>query len=353
MIVSGSVLHDRWHYKAFRRWNSPLLSAHFNCPVNAMFEDSSHRYWFGCYWDRAVAMYDRPSGDWKVFGDHRPLDDPGLQYWNVAVLPGSVCGIAESKDGRVWFASDFANSRKGPSNPAPRSGPDDFTYFQEGRWASGSAPMADNGELESCGMFRGIDGRLWFWRDGELTSYDGQACSRPIRLRDVLGDVRGGWAIGGGLEDAAARLWLETRDGLVMSDADHRAWIKRVDVDRLVGLIGPTMHQDRRGRLWFVRPMSAVVYEPTLGTATRYAPPESLPGMEDKATRINALYQDREGRLLFGLDSGLVSFTPDNGKWEFFDLWPFEIGNNVGVIMEDDAGRIWVTALLGVLVLEP
>jgi ligand-binding sensor domain-containing protein len=205
-------------------------------------------------------------------------------------------------------------------------------------------------------MFRGRDGLLWFWRDSELTSYDGRAWSRPIRLVDTFGKATPGnsWAIRAGLEDRAGRIWLQTGYGLVMSDADHRAWTRRADIDKAVQLPGyDKFHQDRLSRFWFIRSMTAVVYDPSDRKTTRYNSPHEMPGMEDQARSITTVFADNGGRLLFGLDSGLLSLTPGDPKWEFCDLWPFELGDWISTLTEDSSGRIWITASLGVIVLEP
>ncbi|MGH9765423.1 MAG: two-component regulator propeller domain-containing protein, partial [Blastocatellia bacterium] len=68
---------------------------------------------------------------------------------------------------------------------------------------------------------------------------------------------------------------------------------------------------------------------------------------------LSAIDEDKEGRIFLGLRQGLVTYDEKGKKWTFYDLDALlELDNNVTAIVTDRAGRIWISAGLGILALE-
>jgi len=320
---------------------------------DVVFEDSHERFWFGGNSGPLVAMYEDRTGRWNVFtADPEPretfIDQTG------AILPtDTVTTIVESSDGRIWFSASFGETLEARTRAKQGGNGVYVTYFDGTRWGIPNVPLgtdATRGQAV-CGLgaFPGRDGRVWFWRDSRLTSYDGRGWSHTIELKDIFGPGSGRWFISAGAEDRQGRLWLQTEQGVIRSDAARRNWARFPQISGT-----QIIYQDHEGRLWFGGYRSLVAIDTNGEQIRAYWPPASLRGLgPDSYLLVTGICQDREGRMILALGQRLLTYDERNDKWESFDIEPLGLGSLAWRILEDHSGRIWITTGGGVLVLDP
>ena len=101
------------------------------------------------------------------------------------------------------------------------------------------------------------------------------------------------------------------------------------------------------------------MYDKVRDSVTTYKLSDDL---SDKSTArqetvVRAIYQDKQGRILFGVDQGVLSYQETDKKWVFKRMGKVGLDasgepGDVNYIMEDRSGEIWVVTTAGIAVLE-
>jgi hypothetical protein len=170
-----------------------------------------------------------------------------------------------------------------------------------------------------------------------------------------------------GLEDADGDIWLGADRAIVSVDPAKREW-KLYALPRNL-IQAALIYEGRDRRLWFADIYgNAASYDKRAQSWTGYKVTEQNPRKADfvgsPAYSINAIYQDRAGRLMFGCFDGLIVFTEAQNKWDHFTaensalpgitlIGSETVTTSVTALMEDHTGRIWVATRGGIVILEP
>lgn len=339
-----------------------------------IFEDKAGRYWVGSDSDVGLLqMYDERTQQWWAYGRQERDERNILHFIGGAIIPTDVRRVAQSRDGKLWFCSAWAENMGDPNGAY-------VSTFDGKRWEKFEIKH-DRPGTNCIGFCRDRDGVLWFWNKDELSSYDGQHWSPTLNVTELLKAVaarqpdrllaherRAGrpYDI---LEAISARdgcLWLATLHGVVRFDPRKGEWTPYPD-------IGPYstdyLYEDHAGRIWIGDTGSkkeVQVYDKSRGVVARYALGEHIPWageVEEITSLVHAIYQDRQGRMLFAVGRWLLSFSEATGKWEAFSAETIGMtylningevlpAGEIMNIMEDSQGRIWITGRSGIAVLE-
>ncbi len=148
------------------------------------------------------------------------------------------------------------------------------------------------------------------------------------------------------LKDRDGFMWFATARGLVRYDG-VRLVVYRHDPNDASSLPpgAPTcLLEDRERRLWVGTtsgPRAGVgVLERTSGRFTRYLP-DGRPGSLS-APYVQAIYQDRAGRVWVGHSRGLDLFEPATRTFVAFPIGPQGSEPRVMAMLEDSRGTFWV-----------
>jgi ligand-binding sensor domain-containing protein len=223
-------------------------------------------------------------------------------------------------------------------------------------------------------MFPGRDGKLWFSIKNALAAYDSQHWVSHIKLSEALGSDSS-VSIRAGLQDSERRVWLATSEGIVRFD-ERKQKCDILDPFQEKAEAGDDfeysiyarmmiargiyhIYEDRRGRIWWAATAGPVnpilVYDKGNGSWSHYELGKHLPAglRADGNIGLTVMYQDKDGRMMFGTSVGLLTFTETENKWELFT--PHNSGLPDALIIcifEDQAGRIWLGTGKGIVVLE-
>jgi hypothetical protein len=346
--------------KTYTFENSPL--GIFTFPA-VSFQDAQGNYWIGRNAGDKAFQYNSTYG-WTIFEIASNQQVGRLRHEKGAILPVSVHRINQSKDGRIWFTDGHTLNRM-PGRDA------DVSFYDGRKWEKHEI-FVDTQSTWSIGLFRGNDEKLWFWNLDELRSYDGQKWSNTISLANRLSGgnqptlLQSGaneakqislkekkkFEIFDALQDREGYIWLCTRDGILRFDK-RKEEFKRFPMNQLSLPTG--VFEDKVGRLWFSNVYSVAVYDKKKRASTFYEISDQTP--PPRIPRVNAIYQDHKGQILFGLNIGLLVFREAEKQWEYFSLKEIDTQDaseviTVSHIMEDRAGKIWLTTWAGIIVLE-
>jgi hypothetical protein len=348
--------------------DNSFVGAYYAHSPKVAFEDREGKIWIGGFMDRMVEMYDQGSGQWALFGETKRKDYP-LSYYDDAVLPLDVKRICQSKDGRLWFSTDHTERGQWATETP-------ITSFDGKHWLARQIEI-DPKNWPAIGLIQGRDGRVWFFNQDELSCYDGNRWS-SLRLSEVIKDAppeippqvvgtdqealalyryRIRYHIYAGIEDRTAHIWLSTGSGVVRFD-ERSEWKKYPQLRRYSA---HPMYADRQGRIWLVNWNHVVLFDPVKATVAPYNVADHVPPDRDDDIglyanpTVNAIYQDKRGHILFAVGPGLLCFTEQSDKWEYFDLKAV-MGYRYVLpapesFMEDNRGQIWITTSIGILVL--
>ena len=189
-------------------------------------------------------------------------------------------------------------------------------------------------------------GHLWFgtWGGG-VSRYDGQTFTTYTN-NDVL------WRASffSIVEDRDGNVWIP--DGPRLSRYDGQSWTYITNEALTEGLGAKIAYVDRDGHLWLATFEGVTRYDPS-------ADPESVWTSftkDDVGGSVNAIYQDSDGHLWFGLNYfsnapgrfGVSRF--DGDTWETFSTEDGLAENRVTTIIQDRAGNFWFGSYAGVTV---
>jgi ligand-binding sensor domain-containing protein len=149
-------------------------------------------------------------------------------------------------------------------------------------------------------------------------------------------------------EDRLGRMWIADLDGgVAVHDAATGSWTSYVlrDLFPEVCTYGVPVPKD-----FTVSGLS--------GKDIGYAGPKpNADGLVAQpsywSSRVAAIYQDRDGRMMFGTRRGMIVYSESEKKWQIFTPGDSGLpGRDVSAIFEDRRGRIWVGTDQGIVVLE-
>jgi ligand-binding sensor domain-containing protein len=346
--------------KVFSFENSPIEI--FRNPIFT-FQDRDGQYWIAEYGGERVLRYNARTQTWTIFWDQSVKDKVGLHHETGAILPLEIRKISQSKDGKLWFSGQRAeNILKGRET--------DVSFYDGKVW--GKYEVKRDRPSRKVGLFKGVDGKLWFWSQDELKSYDGQKWSDTIVLSKRLPEpgkdnlLKSGdqqvrdksliiqkeqYEIFDGMQDSEGYLWICTRNGIIRYDERKNEFSKYPQIKLEAASL---VYEDQQGCLWFSNAYDVVVYDKKKNSGIFHRLSEHI--LPSQASSINTIYQDKKGQILFGLNRGVLAYKESENKWEYFTLKELDTNEafdsiNIEQIMEDKSGKIWLTTTIGLVIL--
>jgi len=195
-------------------------------------------------------------------------------------------------------------------------------------------------------IYQDNEGYLWFATQDGLNRYDGYTFkiyrnqmddSTSLSHNDVhgiVGDKDGNlWVTtaGGGLNHFDKKSGLFTR---YLSEIDNP---QSLSSDLLNGIC-----IDDSGRLWIGTQGGGLnLYNPKSDEFIRY---KILSESSDNllSNLINCIFEDSKQRLWIGSERGLYKFKPENGQFDFINLFKNNTYHKVSSIIEDKSGILWI-----------
>jgi ligand-binding sensor domain-containing protein/signal transduction histidine kinase len=198
--------------------------------------------------------------------------------------------------------------------------------------------------MEASGQFKRVDGlphsSIWSVlvdHEGNLwVGSNGGGLSRVRRQSFQVLDGTQGLATQSVCEDREGGVWI----GYNSPQIDHRAGQQVQQFTDFVagpgasGLFAHTVFEDRSGQVW-----AGVSLHPSLLRLhnERFEP---VPGSDVIRSDISVIYQDREGTLWFGTQSGLARW--DGKQWKLFTSRDGLSGDSIRALVDDKDGNLWI-----------
>ena len=352
----------------FDERNSPILFPEEFSP-KVVYQDRAGRYWVGgsISSTESVLLYDEVVGQWTVFGPEPEKAETIFRYRSGAVIPHDIETIGQSKDGRMWFSSGLTNVEELKRRTV-------LSSFDGRRWQAhplSVEPRYPNDRYETVfrGMFVGPSGDTWFWINDRLTLYDGKRW-KDFPLGDIIPDpkpvipdaqkgtpeaavianvFKQRYDILSGLQDRAGIVWLVTDSGILTYEKSRDHWQKLTQIRRITA---GTIYEDRHRRIWLTDGYNVVCYDPRSQSSTEYDLTEHIHRF-DLNCLLAGIYQDREDRILFVFDDGILVFREAKGSWDFSDTRAFADAPRISQLAEDRRGRLWLVTNSAIAVLAP
>jgi hypothetical protein len=341
----------------------------------AIFQDKEGRIWVGDHAHRSVVhMYDERADTWTTFGPGEEQSVfSGLHFESGALLPSTVHHVCQSEDGVIWFSGAYSYAY---SDAIRKSVPYLHPYICLSSY-DGKAWRGKSGELdkymEPLGLIQSAEGGAWFWIADELSHHDAGRWSASVKLSSKIDCDSGGVSphptpdpkrseiaccIEAGAQDREGYLWLCTSGSVLTfnpktGDCSAYPEIGHSDL----------VYEDRRGRMWFnTAGPAASMYDRRKGSVVKHkiwdhVPSPYGPYGGEVRPRVRAILEDKQGRIVFAVDGGLLLFSESDNDWSFAAVK--ELGleaqgrhNWIRGAMTDRNGRFWLVTVNGIVVLE-
>jgi signal transduction histidine kinase/ligand-binding sensor domain-containing protein len=268
---------------------------------------------------------------------------------------GEILDVAQTADGYLWLATEFALLRFDGVKPVPWEPPPD-------------QPLPSNNVRK---LFAAPDGALWIstgnglasWKDGKVTQYPELS----------------GFYIGRAIQDHDGSIWAAARgigEGKLCEIRNGRA---RCYGEKILGSGAFGVHEDRSWNLWVGTAEGVWRWKP--GPPTLFRAPERHQTIQDLVDDENGsiliplsdgvkrivggklqtayplpgrirgltagrMLRDRDGGLWIGTSAaGIVHIH--RGRTEMFSRQDGLSGDNVSSFLEDREGNVWVATLSG------
>ena len=165
------------------------------------------------------------------------------------------------------------------------------------------------------------------------------------------------------LEDKLGYIWLATQNGLVRYDGYDfkRHYYNPNDSATIQSIVIWSLHEDRKGHLWIGCLENLYRYDPVTESFKQYEYQHLMDRSVFANSGIQTISEDNEGRIYFGVASNF-GFTIPNAL-AYYDekedkIKPFESSDgisvqNIGSLLTDKDGTLWISSTSGFLRLSP
>jgi signal transduction histidine kinase/ligand-binding sensor domain-containing protein/CheY-like chemotaxis protein/HPt (histidine-containing phosphotransfer) domain-containing protein len=304
--------------------------------ISSLFRDRVGTFWVGT-WFAGASRVDLGSG-----GFARLVRQPEQAD---TLLDNKVRAILDDGHGKLWLATNTGLNLLDPDSGAAQT------------WRHDPAQPNSLGAVPATALARDRHGRLWVGGSAGVTRFD-PASGRFTPLALAAGDIDAN-NVRGMLADRAGALWVASRGGLHKVDVDTLAvHTYRHDPANGASLADNSTRpllEDRAGRLWVGTFDGLDLFDRARGTFRHYRhnaqDPASLSHDE-----VHYLLEARDGALWVGTAAGLNRMALDaNGNARFTRYTAREgmLDDAVAAVLEDAAGRIWISTNTGIARLDP
>ena len=304
--------------------------------VRAICEDSRGVFWVGTAGDGLHTM-DRTKGTFErhLYDPAHPekLSRPPLKkYYKWG--DDHITFIKEDATGAIWVGT----FEGGLNRYDPKTGQvshyesknDPGSFHENGNWI----------------MYSSREGVVWMssWEDPSYNLYTIDPIRKNIPHLDVGSSVQAFH------EDASAKLWLGTTQGLILTDRNKKI-IKLFNHDSLnkSSLSDNNVRaikEDRKGTLWIGTQNGGLnAFNPQTQTFSHYKNDPNNNGSLTKGD-ILAILEDRQGLFWIGTSAGLDLMNRQTGLFTHYRYNPEDArslsNNTVSYICEDRSGELWI-----------
>ena len=287
-----------------------------------------------------------------------PLANYGRQAWVMenGLPQNTVQALIQTRDGFVWLGTEMGLVRFDGNgfevfdrNSSPALPGNDVRCLQEthdgalwigtseglARWKDGSVTAFTTKDGLPANGIRALaetgDGTLWVWTDGGLAGRKDQ--ERFVDATAATG--LGANAITAVTTDGWGTLWVTTRESAVSYWRDR--WAKPV----LQQQFGPAFPKDGIEFFQDFKNGVAVATKDTVVALRRSLVLATLTeGKELPGSRIQTIFEDHDGSLWIGTNSGLARWA--DGKVQLLPVTDPLATASVLTLMEDREGNLWV-----------
>ncbi len=222
-----------------------------------------------------------------------------------------VYPLAQSRDGQIWIGTTLGLSRGG---------------LRDGRVESFS-PLLPGANVQA--LWEDATGRMWIGIEGGLRRYENGKIQN-LSVKAAIYGVRSG---------RDGKYWVASSQGLFKFD-DDKIIAHYTTKDGLPSNDVKTLHQDRRGTLWFGTYGGLAQLKD--GRFISYTAADGLAG-----NRVRAIYEDADGTLWIGTyDDGLSRLR--DGRFFNYRTEQGLYNNGVFQILEDRHGNFWIGCNKGI-----
>jgi ligand-binding sensor domain-containing protein len=274
-----------------------------------------------------------------VFAQYTPYR---FDHWTTddGLPQNTVTSVVQTRDGYLWLTTfdglaqfDGVRFTVFDKNNSRGINTNRFTNLYE----------AGDGSL----LIATEDGGLTVYRNGAFTNYTTADGLPSNQVLEFFPDFAGEPVIAtskhaniyGVRSDREGKYWVASNRGLFKLDGD-RIVAHYTTKDGLPSNDVKTLHQDRRGTLWFGTYGGLVQLKD--GRFISYTAAEGLAG-----NRVRTIYEDAEGTLWIGTyDDGLSRLR--DGKFFNYRTEQGLYNNGVFQILEDRHGYFWISCNKGI-----
>ena len=191
-----------------------------------------------------------------------------------------------------------------------------------------------------------------------LFAYHGSRWVDQLKVSEITGVQS--YPITAMTHDSVGYFWIATKESVLKLSESGSPW---KTYRKPAGLMGISrIYEDRKGRLWFGGDNGWLCLKgsgegpwQTYNLAD-FAPTNGKPDADPArmSLGVNAIYQDKSGRLMFATRTGLAVLEESRGTWVWLTTDNSGLpSDTVTAIGEDRVGRIWMGTANGLVVLEP
>ncbi|HET6431705.1 hybrid sensor histidine kinase/response regulator [Dyella sp.] len=328
--TSGLARYDGVGFTVFRHDVADPDSLASN-PIYTVTVDRAGRVWAGGV-SGGLSRYEPTRGGFTHW-QHDDADPASLSH-------DEVWSIAQTPDGQLWVATEGGLDRLR----------EDGRHFDHVQDTTRPAGAGDRGLGTTRALLAEDNGRLWIGTEQAIYRRDGDGSLHRVTLDPSLRGTPGKiWRIEGGGNDVR----IATSDGLLQIGDDG---VARPISPQLDGVRTMSSQRDKRGRLWLGTKDGAWLREAD-GRFRAFPGHPLLPG-GFPADWIWQIARDREGGLWFAVADGGVAYLGPN--WDGFSRMthvpddPASLATTAAEVVQlSRDNQLWVGEVGGIDKLDP
>jgi len=272
--------------------------------------------------------------DRAVHVDHFSRDHDGINH-NI------VLSLAVDRSNNLWIGTLSGINKTDLKRPK-------FKLYRKNNTPS-SVDLTGN---VIASLYKDQAGILWVgtWGEG-LNLYD----RKTGKVEHYTSRMSGRYAIPNDyihtiMADANRRIWLGSRDGLLVYDPVNRSFVRPAEgtgIKTFPGLQGLriyTMIQDRKRNYWIATQDGLYMVNTSTGQTMHFS--DHNQSLKLSANLVYALFEDSQGWIWIGTVNGLDVYHPGTGNMKHYSKnggKPGSLADNfITCIAEDSGGNIWI-----------